>query len=177
MTAIVPGWKQPGSSSSRPCVLRSRGSAPLAAATNHPGDPWLELVTPEGPGSRGVPHLVVVYGPEPLLSGGEAAFGVLDGWVEVIPDERHTAGAAFRFNAPGARAPQAILLAVTPVLGEEMTTAGVLATVAQARASAHARMARAEDLGILDLLTAGVLPAFENGGFQYEVPATQKDWP
>jgi hypothetical protein len=118
-----------------------------------------------------------VYGPPPLLSGGEAAFGVLDGWAEVIPDKRHTAGAAFRFNAPGARAAQAILLAVTPVPGEEMATDGVLAAVAQARASAHARMARAEDLGILDLLVAGVLPAFEDGGFQYAVPATQKDWP
>jgi hypothetical protein len=152
-------------------------SAPLAAATNHPGDPWLELVAPEGPGNRGVPQLAVVYGPAPLLSGGEAAFGVLDGWAEVIPAERHTAGAAFRFNAPGSRAGQAILLAVTPVTGEEMTTPGVLATVAQARASAHARMARAEDLGILDLLVAGVLPVFEDGGFQYAVPATQKDWP
>jgi hypothetical protein len=158
-------------------LAAARGAAPLAAATNHPGDPWLELVAPEGPGNRGVPHLVVVYCSEPPAPAGEAAFGVLDGWAEVIPDERHTAGAAFRFNAPGARAPQAILLAVTPVSGEEMTSAGVLATVAQARASAHARMARAEDLGILDLLTAGVLPAFENGGFQYAVPATPKDWP
>jgi hypothetical protein len=158
-------------------LAAARGLAPLAAATNHSGDPWLELVAPEGPGNRGVPHLVAVYGPEPLLSEGEAAFGVLDSWVEVIPDERHTAAAAFRWGAPGARAPQAILLAVTPVPGEEMTSTGVLATVAQARASAHARMARAEDLGILDLLVAGVLPAFENGGFQYQVPAMQQDWP
>jgi len=158
-------------------LAAAAGSAPLVATTNHPGDPWLELLEPEGRSNRVVPQLVVVYGPEPLTPGAEAAFGVLDGWAEVIPDESHTASAAFRFNAPGARAPQAILLAVTPVSGEEMTTAGVQATVAQARASAHARMARAEDLGIIDLLTAGVLPAFENGGFQYEVPATQKDWP
>jgi hypothetical protein len=54
---------------------------------------------------------------------------------------------------------------------------GALATVAQARASAHARTARAEDLGNLDVLTAGILPAFEAGGFQYAVPATTKDWP
>jgi hypothetical protein len=152
------------------------GLPPLTAATNQPGDPWLELVAPEGPGNRGVPQLFVVYGPEPLPPNGDTAFGVIDGWAEVVPDERHTAGAAFRFNAPGSRAPQAILLAVTPVSGESMTLGGVLATVAQARATAHARMARAEDLGNLDLLTAGVLPAFENGGFQYAVPATQKDW-
>src|SRR6476619_1495598 len=36
----------------------------FAAATNHPNDPWLQLVPPEAPGQRDVPHLVVVYGPK-----------------------------------------------------------------------------------------------------------------
>jgi hypothetical protein len=158
-------------------LAAAQGSAPFTAATNHPDDPWLEQIPPEGRDNRSVPHLVVAYGPEPPPAAGDVAVGVLDGWAEVVPDKRHTAGAAFRFNAPGARAPQAILLAVTPVPGEEMTAEGVLATVGQARATAHARMARAEDLGNLDVLTGGILPAFEAGGFQYEVPATTKDWP
>ncbi len=158
-------------------LAAATGAPTLSAATTHPGDPWLEDVEPEGPRKRNVPQLTVVYGPEALPADGDVAIGVLDGWAEVIPNERHTAGAAFRFNAPGARAPQAILLAVTPVPGEDMTTEGVLATVAQARATAHARTARAEDLGNLDVVAAGILPAFEVGGFQYAVPATLKDWP
>jgi hypothetical protein len=157
-------------------LARAHGAPALTAATNHLGDPWLTSAPAEGPGNRNVPHLVAVYGPEPLPAAGDVALGVLDGWAEVVPDERHTAGAAFRFNAPGARAPQAFLVAVTPVRGEDLTTEGVLATVAQARATAHARTARAEDLGNLDVLAAGILPAFEQGGFQYEVPATLKDW-
>ena len=94
-----------------------------------------------------------------------------------MPEERHTAGAAFRFNAPGSRAPQGILLAVTPVAGEELTGGSVLAAVAEARLTAQARTARAEDLGNLDVLMGGVLPAFEEGGFQYAVPASWSDWP
>ena len=157
-------------------LARAHGAPQLTAVTNHPGDPWLLGAPVEGPGNRNVPHLVIAYGPETPPPAGDVALGVLDGWAEVIPDERHTAGAAFRFNAPGARAPQAFLVAVTPVRGEDLTTEGVLATVAQARATAHARTARAEDLGNLDVLAAGILPAFEQGGFQYEVPATLKDW-
>jgi hypothetical protein len=157
-------------------LARAHGAPQLTAVTNHPGDPWLIGAPVEGPGNRNVPHLVVTYGPEAPPPAGDVALGVLDGWAEVVPDERHTAGAAFRFNAPGARAPQAFLVAVTPVRGEDLTTEGVLATVAQARATAHARTARAEDLGNLDVLAAGILPAFEQGGLQYEVPATLKDW-
>jgi hypothetical protein len=157
-------------------LARAQGTPRLTAATNHPGDPWLTGAPPQGPGNRNVPHLVVTYGPEPPPLAGDLALGVLDGWAEVVPDERHTAGAAFRFNAPGARAPQAFLVAVTPVRGEDLTTATVLGIVAQARATAHARTARAEDLENLDVLAAGILPAFEQGGFQYEVPATLKDW-
>jgi hypothetical protein len=158
-------------------LASAAGAGALSAATNHPGDPWLMAVPVPAPSDLLVPHLVVVYGPGALPAAGSTALGVLDGWAEVVPAERHTAGSAFRFNAPGACAPQAFLLAVTPVLGTDLTAEVVLATVEQARISAQARMARAEDLGNLDVLTAGVLPAFEQGGFQYAVPATWSDWP
>jgi hypothetical protein len=72
---------------------------------------------------------------------------------------------AFGFDAPAARAPQAILLAVPPdlesspdaMLGPET----VLDIVAEARALAHARMARPADLeeALRGLLPAALLPA------------------
>jgi len=46
-----------------------------------------------------------------------AAF-VCDEWPEFIPDPFQTAGIAFHFDAPGARPPQAILLALPPALNQ-----------------------------------------------------------
>jgi len=46
-----------------------------------------------------------------------AAF-VCDEWPEFIPDPFQTAGIAFHFDAPGARPPQAILLALPPSLNQ-----------------------------------------------------------
>jgi hypothetical protein len=39
---------------------------------------------------------------------------LIDEWSEVVPHTEETTGLAFHYNAPAARAPQAILLAVTP---------------------------------------------------------------
>jgi hypothetical protein len=39
---------------------------------------------------------------------------MIDEWTEVIPSEEETTGMTFQFDAPGNRAPQAILLAVSP---------------------------------------------------------------
>ena len=41
---------------------------------------------------------------------------VCDAWNEVVPSERETTGVSFHYDAPGARPPQAILLAVPPAL-------------------------------------------------------------
>ncbi len=46
-----------------------------------------------------------------------AAF-VCDEWPEFIPDPYQTAGIAFHYDAPGARPPQTILLALPPALGQ-----------------------------------------------------------
>lgn len=39
---------------------------------------------------------------------------LVDEWVEVVPNAEETTGLTFHFDSPGARAPQAILLAVAP---------------------------------------------------------------
>ena len=46
---------------------------------------------------------------------------LIDEWVEVVPSRSETTGIAFQHNAPDARAPQAILLAVPPVIGAPWT--------------------------------------------------------
>ena len=66
---------------------------------------------------------------------------------EVIPDAEQTAGAAFGFQAPGARAPQAVLIAVPPDPEAGLDAATVAQIVCDTRELAHLRMARPVDLG------------------------------
>ena len=153
-----------------------KGRHALSATTSHPSDPWLMRVPAPKP-AEADPRLVVSYGPKPLPRSGAVAIGLLDSWAEVIPRRKQTASSAFRFNAPGSRAPQALLLAVTPAPGEDLTAERVVAIVGSARRTAHARMARREDLANVDLLGGGLLPAFEEGGFQRATEATWRDWP
>lgn len=146
------------------------------AASNRPGDPWLATVEPPAIGEPS-PHGVFIYGPEIFPAAGKLAVTLLDSWAEVIPDTDRRAAAAFRFNAPAAKAPQAVLVAVTPVRGQAVDADMVLRAVMEARKTAQARTARPEDLGNLDLFLGGVLPAFERGGFQFASPANPDHWP
>lgn len=134
------------------------GGAPLVGWSNKPGDPW--QLTPDAR------RLVVVYAASDLdltaLPGSSmVAVAAVDRFVEVIPAEEQTTGAAFGFNAPAARAPQAILLAVPPNLEKPMDEQTVLNIVAETRLLARARMARPSDLerGLTGMLPASLLPA------------------
>ena len=112
----------------------------------------------------------MAYSNEVLPAAGEVAWSVLDAYAEVIPFPQHSATGAFRFNAPAAQAPQAILLAVPARPGEEVDLEAVLATVHHVRTVAHGRMARSEDLGRLDVALP-VMPGVEVGAFHYRTPA------
>jgi len=46
---------------------------------------------------------------------------MIDEWVEIVPARSETTGIAFQHDAPDSRAPQAILLAVPPVIGAPWT--------------------------------------------------------
>lgn len=56
----------------------------------------------------------VVHAPRPLAPGSPLAGLVVDDWVEVVPNRTETTAVSFNYDAPGAVAPQAILLAVSP---------------------------------------------------------------
>ncbi|MCA1683520.1 MAG: hypothetical protein LC708_00055, partial [Actinobacteria bacterium] len=101
-------------------------------------DPWLG----EGP-------VLVAYGPQaqvvPAAAGAMVALAALDAWTDSIPSRRHASTAAFGFNAPKSRAPQAVLLAVPPDPGQRLDTAGLLDVVLETRELVHARAARPGD--------------------------------
>jgi hypothetical protein len=109
---------------------------PLAAHTNRPGDPW-QLKTDTLGGAAQSTRLVAAYAAGPV--GGMMAAGLLDSWGEVAPDTQQATAAAFGFNAPAARAPQAILLAVSPDVSKPLDGAGLIGILAETHELALAR--------------------------------------
>jgi hypothetical protein len=132
---------------------------PLVPWTNKPGDPWQ---ADAGDGRR----MIVAYAPgtldvDTVPSGARVAVAALDRFTEVVPAQEQTTGAAFGFDAPAARAPQAILLAIPPDPGAELDARTVVEIVADTRELAHARMARPADLDPAErgMLPTSLLPA------------------
>lgn len=140
------------------------GFAPWSSA---PGDPWLTAtlsslrqrrLEPGGNDPRLVmPRFVAAYttgdvwqagavGADPIV-----AVGLIDSWAEAVPCAGQRTTAVFGFNAPAARPPQAILLAVPPDLtagpGAALDTVGLIQILEETRELAHARAANAEQLG------------------------------
>jgi hypothetical protein len=96
---------------------------------------------------------------------GETVVGILDSWVETIPDRDVPATGAFSFPTPRARAPQAILLAVPSTDIEDVPVGLALDVVRQAARLARTRSLPPHHLGALGaLLPSAHLPAGERGG-------------
>lgn len=144
-------------------------AAPFPGVTvwsNAPGDPWqvqalaaLRQRRLEAGGDDprlALPRFVAAY-----TAGGDAwqgegaavkvAVGLIDSWSEAVPRPNQRTTAVFGFNAPAARAPQAILIAVPPdpttTSGSEFDAASLIEILQDTRELAHARAAGAERLG------------------------------
>jgi hypothetical protein len=110
-------------------------------------------------------RLIIAYAAEGLdltaAAGATVGVAVIDRFTEVVPGTEQTTGAAFGFDAPGARAPQAILLAVPPDLDLGLPPEILVSVVAETRDLARARMARPADLPseFSTWLPTGLLPA------------------
>ncbi|GAA2108505.1 hypothetical protein GCM10009841_29000 [Microlunatus panaciterrae] len=134
--------------------------AGLTCYANRPDDPWQKQPVIDnrarrtGGAAAQPSRLIAAYGTDGVFEAAEVAVGTIDSWGETVPEPRHTTQAAFHFNAPGARAPQAVLVAVPPVLDQQTGTDVLLDVVRETRELAKARMVAVEDLGEL----APVLP-------------------
>ena len=82
---------------------------------------------------------------------GPAGIALLDDWAETVPSRRHTTHAAFGFDAPRARAQQAVLLAVPPHEQTPLTAEALPSIVLSTRELARARMAQPNQLGAWSL--------------------------
>ena len=91
--------------------------------------------------------LLAPFGVPTVADGTPLAGIVCDDWSETVPFHTVTAGVAFHFDAPGARAPQTMLLAVPPRLDmESWSFEDVLATVQEALALSRIRLVRPAQL-------------------------------
>jgi hypothetical protein len=98
---------------------------------------------------------------EPVAENESLAGFICDEWQEAIPDRFQTAGISFHYDAPGARPPQSILLAMPPRLNQQQWHFDeVLDTVHEALDLAGLRAVRPRDLGssLGALLPANYLP-------------------
>ncbi|KQW36935.1 hypothetical protein [Rhizobacter sp. Root404] len=115
---------------------------------------------------------VVAHAPDALTTLGAAdtfAGLYVDEWMEAIPAPKETTGLGFHFDAPGARAPQSMLLAVPHDKDlQNWTLDALLGVVDEALALSRVRAVRPADLKGLGLLLPGL---FLSNNFKQDVPS------
>jgi hypothetical protein len=112
-----------------------------------PGQRWaaLPFADPEKP-PRPTLLAAVLLGAAPPLDTPLAGFAI-DSWVEAVPEQRVTTSVTFHHDAPGARPPQSILLALDPGLGAQGWSSDALfAAVREAFDLARLRLLAPEDI-------------------------------
>ena len=146
------------------------GGAPLALdlaqVPHQAGDAWNGR--PAAAYVDGAASLVLVGG-EALAPARPLAGLLIDEFTEFVPCPSETTGVAFRFEPPQAMAPQALLLAVPPAIGEPWTVGGLNQVLLETLELARLRALDPEDLDLVrQFLPATVLPFNTDG----EVPST-----
>jgi hypothetical protein len=128
------------------------------------GEGWVGLAGPAAslPGGR---VSIVAWTPPGDLDLDRLAGGlVVDQWTETVPRPTHTAGLAFRFDAPGAAPPQAILIAVPNDTRPQWDLAGLEAVLLETLDLARLRLVGPRDLGPANHFLPATLLAFNPAG-------------
>ncbi len=134
------------------------------------GEPWLGGRLPDPTAINGKVS-VVVYGREHLPSAGASGTALLvDEWSESVPFREEMTGVALHYDQPDATAPQAILVAVPPVLDTPWTLTDFAATLHDTLELARNRTVELEHIGarrygqFLPLLVGEVVPRAADAG-------------
>ena len=153
--ALPEAWREPDGTPFDPKQVPEELQPYL---TNRPGIVYKDI-------QRVVPDIAIALhtpGGRAALVANESFAGlVCDQWPEFIPDPFQTAGIAFHYDAPGARPPQAILLALPPRLDQDAWTFDdVLDVIHESFDLAKLRGVRPSNLdgGLGALLPANYLP-------------------
>ncbi len=130
--------------------LRGTGGPVRLRAIQQPSEPFPDADQAQRGQWVGLPFPAAL-GPDPLTSLVAHVLGeldatrgmavlVVDEFTEVVPIAATTTAVSFGFDAPGARPPQAVLLAVPPVPGAGWTIDGLAAVVGETLDLAKVRM-------------------------------------
>lgn len=111
-----------------------------------PGERWVGRAAGSGDTLPGGRTSIVAVTAGAALPGGPLAGLLLDEWVEVVPAREETTSLAFHFNAPGAAAPQVMLLGVPPARHEAWREDDLAAMIDEALGLARQRLVDGEDL-------------------------------
>ena len=129
-------------------LLHGRGLDALTVAQlpHVPGERWLGLPAPATT-RLGATVSIVAHRTTDIDFRRPLAGFIIDQWSDVVPNEQETTGISFHYDAPGARAPQALLVAVPGDLTVESWTVEALAAcVRDAIALARIRPLDGDDL-------------------------------
>jgi hypothetical protein len=133
------GWLEP-ISAVRPeaAAIEAYQLAPGPGASSFHG--YVSGLAPWSIPTPGNNQTTILYGPPGALVGESVAVWGLGTWSEVVPSRDHQTHAAFGFNAPDSRAPQAVLSVVPPDLSRPLDEDDLVATIAWVRRLARARV-------------------------------------
>jgi hypothetical protein len=122
---------------------------------------WVALA-----GERPVGSLALVaHSPDGLKPRRAVAAWIVDGWQDVVPSGSETTGVSFHFDAPGARAPQTLLIAVPPSATATAWSVDTLAdTVREALALARLRAVEGDNLAAIPRFLPAIYLAFNLEG-------------
>lgn len=135
--------------------------APEVAQVPHqPGSRWIALDASDE--TAGVVSLVLQGAPAQL--GGPLAGLMIDEWTEMVPSRSETTGIAFQYDPPDAAPPQAILLAVPPVMGEPWRIESLNRVLIECLDLARLRLVDPEDLGAIRQYLPAAFLAFNAEG-------------
>jgi hypothetical protein len=138
----------------------------LAQTPYRPGDVWNGL--PAAAYVDGAASFVLVGG-DVLASGRPLAGLLVDEFTEVVPSAAETTGVAFHYEPPTAMAPQAVLLAVPPVRGQDWTVGGLNQVLLETLDLAHVRAVAPDELTLVRQFLPATVLAFNTDG---DVPST-----
>ncbi|HKE79268.1 MAG TPA: hypothetical protein VKB54_08175 [Solirubrobacteraceae bacterium] len=120
------------------------GGGPFAVAQLPSAARWAGLPLADGQAepATGATSMLMHGAP----AGSKLAGFVVDEWADVVPARDTTAAVAFQFDEPGARAPQAVLLAVPPEIGAPWSLDKLADTITQTADLARIRMVGPEEV-------------------------------
>ena len=136
-----------------------------------PGDRWLALPSGATPSDAQVSIVASSIGTIDFTK--SMAGFVCDGWNEVVPSDTETTGVSFHYDAPGARPPQTLLLAVPPpTAGATWSLEALLGTVLEAHDLGRIRAATAREVEFAGVLLPAIyLPQ----SYSKDVPSVRLD--